>query len=201
MVDTSHQSPVTNHHNMSVTRIAARYAKSLLDLAQEQGKLDKVLGDVQAFKTATEQRDFFLLLKSPIVNPDKKGKILKEIFSGKFDELSMAFINIVLRKGRESYLPDIAKEFLIQYNALKKISTVKLTTAAPVTEASLAAIKAQLQGSSKTAANIDIETAVDPDLIGGFVIEFDDKLYDASVAHKLAQLKKGFSGNQYINNM
>lgn len=186
---------------MSVTRIAARYAKSLLDLAQEQGKLDTILGDIQAFKGATEQRDFFLLLKSPIVNPDKKGKILQEIFGGKFDELSMAFINIVLRKGREGYLPDIAKEFLVQYNALNKISTVKLTTAAPVTEASLAAIKTQLQGSSKTASNIEIETAVDPELIGGFVIEFDDKLYDASVAHKLAQLKKGFSGNQYVNNM
>ena len=107
----------------------------------------------------------------------------------------------MLRKGREGYLPDIAKEFLVQYNALKKISTVKLTTAAPVTEASLAAIKTQLQGSNKTASNIEIETAVNPELIGGFVIEFDDKLYDASVAHKLAQLKKGFSGNQYVNNM
>jgi len=180
---------------MSVTRIAARYAKSLLDLAQEQGKLDTIVGDIQAFDGATAQRDFSLLLKSPIVNPEKKGKILTEIFGGKFDELSMAFINIVLRKGRESYLPDIAKEFLVQYNALKKISRVKLTTATPTTEASLASIKAQLQGSSNTAANIEIETAVNPDLIGGFVIEFDDKLYDASVAHKLAELKKGFSGN------
>ena len=183
---------------MSVTRIAARYAKSLLDLAQEQGKLDRVLGDVQAFNSATEQRDFFLLLKSPIVNPDKKGKILKEIFGDKFDELSMAFINIVLRKGRESYLPDITKEFLVQYNVLKQISKVKLTTATAVSAESLAAIKAQLEGSSKTLANIEIETAVNPDLIGGFVIEFDDKLYDSSVAHKLAQLKKGFSGNQYV---
>ena len=181
---------------MSVTRIASRYAKSLLDLAQEQDKLERVLEDVQAFQKATEQRDFFLLLKSPIVNPSKKGTILKEIFSGKFDELSMAFINIVLRKGREGYLPDIAKEFLLQYKALKHISTVKLTTATPISADSLDAIKRQLEGSSKTDNNIQIETAVNPDIIGGFVIEFDDKLYDASIAHKLGQLKKEFSGNR-----
>ncbi|MEM6321849.1 MAG: ATP synthase F1 subunit delta [Bacteroidota bacterium] len=186
---------------MSVTRIASRYAKSLLDLAQEQNKLDRVLEDVETFQQATEQRDFFLLLKSPIVNPDKKGTILKEIFSEKFDELTMAFVNIVLRKGREGYLPDIAKEFITQYRSLKHISTVKVTTATALSEASLAAIKQQLQGSDKTEANIEIVTEVNPNLIGGFVIEFDDKLYDASVAHKLSQLKKEFSGNQYVNNM
>ena len=181
---------------MSVTRIASRYAKSLLDLAQEQNKLERVLEDVQAFQKATEQREFFLLLKSPIVNPEKKGTILTEIFSGKLDELSMAFFNIVLRKGREGYLPDIAKEFLAQYKTLKQISTVKLTTATPVSVDSLEAIKRQLQGSSKTDNNIELETSVNPDIIGGFVIEFNDKLYDASVAHKLGQLKKEFSDNQ-----
>jgi F-type H+-transporting ATPase subunit delta len=186
---------------MSVIRIASRYAKSLIDLAQEQGKLERVLEDVQAFQEASKQRDFYLLLKSPIVNPGKKGSILKEIFEGKFDELSMAFINIVLRKGREGYLTDIANEFVNQYKSLKHISTVKLTTASPVSDAALEAIKKQLQGSVRTEANIEIETAVDPDLIGGFVIEFDDKLYDASVAYKLNQLKKQFSGNQYVKEM
>jgi len=65
----------------------------------------------------------------------------------------------------------------------------------------LESIKAQLKGSSQTAANVEIETAVNPDLIGGFVIEFADKLYDASVAHKLSKLKKEFTGNQYEKKM
>jgi len=186
---------------MSVTRISSRYAKSLIDLAQEQNKLERILEDVQAFQQATEQRDFFLMLKSPIVNPDKKGAILKEVFGGRFDKMTMTFIEIVLRKGREGYLPDIVKEFIAQYRTIKHISKVKVTTATPLTDAGLAAIKQQLQISSQTDDNIEIETAVDPALIGGFVIEFNDKLYDASVAHKLNQLKKEFSGNQYVNNM
>jgi len=178
---------------MSITRIASRYAKSLLDLANEQDKLERVLEDVQAFQNATEQRDFFLMLKSPIVNPDKKKTVLSRIFEGKFDELTMGFLNIVLRKGRENYLPEIASEFVNQYKALKNISTVKLTTASPVTAESVASIKKQLQDSSHTEVNIEIETAVDPDLIGGFVIEFDDKLYDSSVAYQLKQLQKQFA--------
>ena len=78
---------------------------------------------------------------------------------------------------------------------------MKLTTATALSEDGLNAIKKQLQGSSKTKSNIEIETAVNPDLIGGFVVEFDDKLYDASVLHKLNKLKKGFSGNEYVNKM
>lgn len=183
---------------MSVIRIASRYAKSLIDLSLDQNKLERVLEDIQGFQKATKQRDFSLLLKSPIVNPDKKKSIIKAIFEGKFDDLTMAFINIIINKGREAYLADIANEFVAQYKKIKHISTVRVTSAAPLSEETLEAIKKQLKSSSATEENIELETAVNPDLIGGFVIEFDDKLYDASVAHKLDQLKKEFSGNAFM---
>ncbi len=186
---------------MSVTRIASRYAKSLLDLAQEQGKLERVLEDVKAFKKATEQRDFELLLKSPIVNTDKKQAIVKEIFDGKFDPLTMTFLEVIMRKGREKYLAPIADEFVNQYKKAKHISTVYLTTAAPIEPESLQVIKMQLMTSDVTDNNVEIKTKVNPDLIGGFVIEFDDKLYDASVAHKLDLLRKEFAGNAYKKKM
>ena len=178
---------------MSVTRIASRYAKSLLDLAQEQNKVERILGDVQALQQATKQRDFELVLKSPIVNTEKKQSIIKAIFNGKFDELTMGFLDIIVRKGREPYLANIADEFIVQYNATKQLSTIKITTAAPMEAGSLEAVRAQLLASSATNKNVEIETAVDPTIIGGFVIEFDDKLYNASVAHKLALLRKEFA--------
>lgn len=186
---------------MSVTRIASRYAKSLLDLAKEQGKVDKVLEEVKVFKKAAEQKDFQLLLKSPIVKSDKKQAIIKEIFGGKFDELTMTFLDVITRKGREQYLAPIADQYIAQHKAMNHISTVKVTTAAPLEPTSLSIIKAQLMGSDSTNDNIEIETVVNPDIIGGFVIEFDDKLYDASVAHKLELLRKEFSGNEYKKKM
>ena len=183
---------------MSVQRVASRYAKSLIDLAQEQNKLDRILEDIQSFKAAVANRDFYLLLKSPIINGPKKIQIFKELFAGKFDKLTVAFLDIVTRKSRETYLPEITEEFIAQYKALQHISTVKLTTATKLNEAAIAKIKEKLVASDVTDLNVEIETAVNPDLLGGFVLEFDDKLYDASVAHKIKQLKKEFAKNTFV---
>lgn len=184
---------------MSVQRIASRYAKSLLDLAIEQDKLETVLADVKSFKAAAKVREFYLLIKSPIINATKKGEIMKTLFEGKYDKLTMAFLNILCVKGRESVLPEIANEFIEQYKKYKHISTVKITSAAPLDEATIKAIFEKLTASPATDDNVEITTAVDPTLLGGFVMEFDDKIYDASVAHQLNQLRKEFDENLYVS--
>lgn len=183
---------------MSVQRIAGRYAKSLLELAQEQNKLDKVLGDIQSFRQAAGNSDLAMLLKSPIVNADKKKAVLDALFSDKYDELTMAFMGILVNKGREPFLQAIADEFLAQYKSLKNITSVKVTTAQPLTEAGLKALQAKLEADADIKA-VELETAVDKDLIGGFVLEMGDRIYDASVTHKLDVLKRQFTGNKYVS--
>lgn len=184
---------------MSVQRIASRYAKSLFDLANERGKLERVLEDVESFHAVSKNRDFELLLKSPVVKSDKKEKIFDQLFSGKYDEITMAFLQILLRKGREAHLAEIAKSFIEQYRDFKEISTVKLTTAAPLSEESVKAIHDKLAASKATSKHLEIVTEVDPSLLGGFVVEFQDKLYDASISHKLEKLKKGFQDNHFVS--
>ena len=178
---------------MSVSRITGRYAKSLLDLAQDNNNLEQIREDMAGFAKATKNRELSLLLKSPIIHGSKKRSILSELFEGKFQKLTMAFINIVLTKGREEFLPEIADAFEEQYRELKGITTVKLTTASPLSEQALNNIKSKLESSSETSNTVEIETAVNPDLIGGFVFEFGDRLYDASVVHRLAEIKKEFA--------
>lgn len=184
---------------MSVHRIASRYAKSLIELAQEQNKLERVKGDIDGFKKALESRDFYLLLKSPIISKTKKTEIMKALFEGKLDILTMSWINILVDKGREPHLPEIAKEFQVQYKILKHITPVKVITAKELSADALNAIKKVLLSSAQTDEQVEITTAIDPNLIGGFVIEFGDKLYDASVKHKLDLLKKEFVGNLYTS--
>ena len=82
-------------------------------------------------------------------------------------------------------------------NSSLYISSVKIITAKKLSDAAVASIKEKLVGSNDTYKNIEIETEVQEDLIGGFVIEFDDKLYDTSVKHKLALLRKEFQDNLY----
>ena len=179
---------------MSVSRIAGRYAKSLLDLAVEQGKLDTILGDVQSFKEATNNRDLFLMLKSPIINTDKKRSVVNAIFGDRLDQLTSAFVNIILTKGREEYLPEICDEFVNQYRGLKNITSATVTSAVALNDATLAKIKSKIMSEmTNGAGEVEVITKVDPALIGGFVIEVGDKLYDASVAHKLGKLRKEFS--------
>ncbi|MEO6038900.1 MAG: ATP synthase F1 subunit delta [Saprospiraceae bacterium] len=183
---------------MSVTRIATRYAKSLMDLAVEQGKLEQVQADMKSLHTAAQNRDLHLMLKSPIIHADKKIAVLDALFKGKLDNLTMLYLQLLVNKSREGYLPEITAEFATQYKTLKKITSVTVTSAVALSEAVLADLRKKLLASGVTSENLDITTQVDPELIGGFVLEFDNKRYDASVAHKLEELKSEFTQNLYI---
>lgn len=184
---------------MSIARIAHRYAKSLIDLASEQGKLERVLEDVQSFKNLSKNKEFRAFIKSPIIHHSKKEAIVENLFKGKFDILTMSFLHILIRKGREAYLPEIAEEFIQEYKKLKHITTVRLTTAASLSEVAKKAIETKLVASNKTSDKVELVTVVDPDIVGGYVLEFDGNVYDASIKHKLMQLKDEFDDNLYIS--
>lgn len=173
-----------------MSRVASRYAKALVDLAVDQGKLEDIYSDITSFQKVAENRDFQMMLKSPIIKADKKGKVLDAIFGGKIDEMTSKFFEIVLRKGRESALPIIADAFIEQYRNMKNVSSVTLTSATALSADALEAIKSKLITDGTLSKNIEFQTKVDASLIGGFRLEFGDKLYDASVAYKLEQLKK-----------
>ena len=184
---------------MSVARIAGRYAKSLIDLAQEQGSLEAVNNDMILFSEVAKNNDFAAMLKSPIINADKKQNVFNAIFDGKVSVITSSFIKILLLKGREVFLKDIAKEFIAQYQELNKVSSVRLVTASPLSAATVAAIQAKLEADVALHDNITLETAVDADLIGGFVLEFNDKRYDSSISYQLQRLHKEFRTNLYVD--
>jgi len=183
---------------MANTRAASRYAKSLLDLGIEQNKLEVLFNDMNTLNDSMSSRDLVLMIQSPIINAGKKIDILKKVFDGKLDNLTMNFIELITKKGREVMLPAMIKSFIEQYKKHNKITEVKLKTAHPLGAGVLASIKAALLQSEITDSEVDIETIVDEDIIGGFVIEVGDKLYDASVLHQLNKVKKEFNQNKYI---
>ncbi len=176
---------------MTNQRVADRYAKSLLDLAVERKQLDVIKTDVDGLLEMSGNRDLAVLLGSPVVNPSKKNAIMAELLEkAGADELTKTFVKVLINKGREADLVGILGAFNSQYKKLRKISTVKVTSAAALGEAELSAIRQQLVASGKTEADVEIETFVDPAIMGGFVLEFGGKVYDASVQHKLNQIRK-----------
>jgi F-type H+-transporting ATPase subunit delta len=188
---------------MKNLRVAARYAKSLIDLAQDGNKLEVIKGDMDTLQQMLKSRDFYLLLKSPIIKPAKKRSVLDAVLAqAKFDDLTLAFARILVDKGRESNLPEVVGAFIDQYKVIKQITSVKVTSAAELSEVELADIKSKLITSGNTEADIDIETVIDPSLIGGFILEYDGKVYDASVAYKLTELRREFKKpNVYVGQL
>ena len=179
-------------------RLAARYAKSLIDLANETNQLETVYNDMLYLQAlCRESRDFTNLLRSPVVKPDKKEAIVAAVTKGKVNELTAAFNRLLINKGRESNLPEIIVAFIDQYKGLKGIHTIKLTTAAPVSEEIKKKIISQVQ-SQTNMANIDLQTEVKEDIIGGFVLEIGDQLVDASIAYDLNKIKTQFLNNDFI---
>ncbi|MFT3825686.1 MAG: ATP synthase F1 subunit delta [Chitinophagaceae bacterium] len=179
-------------------RLAGRYAKSLLGLALEKNQLEAVYKDMLLLQDICRQsRDFVSLLRSPIIKADKKTAILQAVTAGKVGELTTAFNQLLVTKGRESNLPEIIAAFIEQYKQYKGIHTIKLTTASPVSEDLKKQIITTVQ--SQTAMKqVELETAVNEDLIGGFVLELGDSLVDASVAYDLNKIKSQFLNNDFI---
>lgn len=184
---------------MNIAPVAYRYARSLMELAEEKGMLSGVEEDMRLVAEACgANRDLVVLLNSPVVKADTKEKLLGRIFAGKIGALSVSFIGILVRKGRERLLPDVAAAFGQLYKASKNIVVAQVTSAVPL-EAGTRQQALALAGKQHPGKSIELIEKVDPALIGGLSIRIGDELYDGSVGRHLADLRREFSKNPYIS--
>ncbi|QJX47082.1 ATP synthase F1 subunit delta [Hymenobacter taeanensis] len=182
---------------MSELRVASRYAKSLLDLAEEQGTLEQVKQDMDLFnQVLSENRDLRLLLRNPIVKHDKKLAILRAVFGGKVSDLTEKFFTIITQKNRESALEYIGAEFLTQYNLLRGVQLAEVTTATPLNATTRLQVS-DLVRQQTGLQQVTLTEKIDPALIGGFVLRVGDRLIDDSVSYRLRKLRTEFSKNPY----
>ena len=195
MPETSDKIPETRMPN---PRLATRYAKSLIDLAIEKNQLEKIFADMQWLQQVCKQsRDFANLLKSPVIKPEKKQKVVEAIIKDNVSDITALFARLLITKGRESNLPEIITAFIEQYKKYKNIYTVKLATASPASDDLKRSIIDQIRKTSEM-QNIELETTVNEDLIGGFVLQVGDKLIDASVAYDLKLIARQFENNDFV---
>lgn len=186
---------------MADSRAASRYVKSLLGLAVEKKALEEVHRDMLLFSDAvSKSRPLELLLRNPVIKHDKKLEILKKLFGGKVNNLTMAFFEIITRKNREPILEAVAREFHNAYNEYKGIGKATVITAVPL-DAKLRNEFERLVREYSDKKEIELIEKVDPDLIGGFVLNVGDRQVDASIESKIKTLKLQFSQNPYIKEL
>lgn len=182
---------------MSSGKIASRYAKAFFELALEQDLLEETRNDMLLVATVVqENKSLRSLLKSPVVKTARKKAILRELFGAHCHSLSLSFMELLATNNRELFLGEIATAYEKGYRKHKGIISVKLLTAVPLDPALKESMIALI--SRDMDAEVWMEEEVDPDLIGGFVLRFEDSQYDASLARELEKLKKNFDSNLYV---
>lgn len=173
---------------MSDSRVAKRYAKSILELAIEKQILEEVHDSMTLiFNTCTQNRDLVRLLKSPVVSYDYKLRVLKRIFEGKIDALTSRFLELLTKKNRSSILPSVAEVFSALYNKYKNITIARVTTAVPL---SAELRKTFIDKIKKDNEKVILNEEVDESLIGGYILNIGDKQIDDSVLRKLKSLER-----------
>ncbi len=186
---------------MQNPRLASRYAKSLLDLAVERNTLEDTLKDIQLLDSICRaSKDFELMLSSPVIKGDKKIAVINAVTKDSLQPLTKAFISLLATKGRESNMAEIVLAFIEQYNKLKHIRTVNLTTATAMDDKMRSTMLAKISG-FMPGDTVDLKTKIDAQLIGGFVLEIEGKLFDASVKKKLSDMKTNMVDYSYVSRM
>ena len=174
---------------MQSHRAASRYAKSLLELAQDKKVLDNVYADMQLFSAVAEQnRVFAIMLKNPIINHDKKRNILRALFEKRMHELTLLAFDLITKKNRESILEEVAREFQIQYNNLMGLQAAEITTTIKLDDKLRKSFNDLVEDISGRKS--DLQEVVDDELVGGFVLKVGDYRLDQSIKTQLQNIKK-----------
>ena len=178
---------------MEVGILSMRYAKAIIEYAQEKGLEDRLY---QEFLTLShsfcEQPGLREALDNPVITTKEKLALVCTAADGdgKSTREFVRFITLVLRNRREGYLQFISLMYLDLYRKLKHIGTGKLITAVPVdkeTEDRIRSAAAHILH-----AQMELETVIDPSIEGGFIFDINDYRLDASVATQLKRVKQQF---------
>jgi F-type H+-transporting ATPase subunit delta len=179
---------------MKQTRLANRYAKALFELAIEQQKLEPIAEDMRLVSIAiSENRELGLLLKSPIVKEHKKISIFNALFKKSIDPISLRFLNLLAKNGREILIQQVAESFSAIYNDYHGITEAWVSSASSLeTEARTAILELLKNLSGK---EVRLHEFVNADLIGGFIVKLGDYQYDTSTKTLIKKLKDNIKNN------
>jgi ATP synthase, F1 delta subunit len=177
---------------MDVGRLSMRYAKALFSFASEKGATERVYAECKCISNAFSQvSQLRAALASPLVSPEQKVALVSTAAD---PEASLSsemedFIRLVMHNGRENYLGSIALMYLSLFRRSRHVCVAKLTTAVPLEQKELDNIR-KASMAILHASKMEFDTCVDPSIEGGFIFDFNDYRFDASVAAQLKRVKE-----------
>jgi ATP synthase, F1 delta subunit len=177
-------------------RLARRYAKAFFEFSQEMDKVEEVYEDIHLInRVFLENKDFRLAICSPIIRVDKKIAIMDAIFKSQVHSIALQYLELILKKRRECDIDLICHEYEKLYKKSKNIVTLYIQSIETLKKEVVEAIREKIK--NHLGKEIDIIEQINPGLIGGIRLQFDDYLLDASVKGHINKLRKELVDRSY----
>jgi F-type H+-transporting ATPase subunit delta len=178
---------------MNDSKISVRYTRAIFQSALEKKILEKVYQDMIFISEICKIQETKEFLTSPIISPSKKEAIFHKMFEGNVESLTLSLLDLIVKNGRESFIPAIARNFIHETKKHNGITESVLTTAIKVDDTVKKQITDLITGVFKT--RVELKEIINPEIIGGFILQIDDNYIDASIKNKLRKIKKELMGS------
>jgi F-type H+-transporting ATPase subunit delta len=175
---------------MSVSIVARRYARAVLDLGVELGQLDAIVDEMSAFAEAWEASpELRNALENPLVAHDAKKAVVNEL-AGRLgaSPTTRHTLLLLVDRRRAKALPHVAQALREFADARKGLLRAEVSTAAPLSETYYARLQAQLE--AMTGKRVVVDRRTDPTLIAGVVTRIGDRILDGSLRTRLQSLRE-----------
>jgi F-type H+-transporting ATPase subunit delta len=174
--------------------LAGRYATALFELARDERKIEAVGNSLTAVKQAlTESDDFRELAMSPLVSRDQAVRaVAASAAAMNLDPLASKFLGVLAQNRRLSKLPAVIRAFNSLWAQYRGEVTAEVTSAHPLDDDQIAALKTNLR--SRVGRDIAVDLNTDPAILGGLVVKIGSQMIDGSIRTKLNSLAQAMKG-------
>jgi F-type H+-transporting ATPase subunit delta len=180
---------------MNNYRVNTHYAKALFMLADE-ADMGRVADDMRLVSAVcAENRELAVIFANPVIRPDKKSAVVRELFGGRVSDITMAFLLFVVKKNRSVNLRGISEAYIEMWRDVRGIVLSDLVTHQPIDDTARRMVTEMVE--AYTGKKVELHDRTDHKMLGSFKLEFDSKMYDARVRTKIRKLRIEFAKNIY----
>ena len=179
----------------AMAEVVEPYAEALMSLAQDSNLVDQFGEDAQTILETMEASDeFSSLMVSPVFEAAQKKAVVRQVFEGKLQGNMLNFLMLLVDRKRESYISGICKRYQELLRDLKKIVLAEVTATVELNDEQRQSITEKVKAMTG-AQDVELETRIDPSLIGGVVIKVGSQVFDASLSGQLRRMALNLSAS------
>ena len=166
------------------------YGDALFELALENGQVNTYFEECQSIlQILKENEELLKLFTHPKISKEEKEKVVENVFKGRVSDDITGFLVLILKKDRQTMIPEILEYFIDRVKEFKKIGVAFVTTAVPLDEAMKKSVEKKLIATTDY-KSFEMNYNVDKDIIGGMIIRIGDRVVDSSIRSKIESMAK-----------